>query len=552
MERKTPAAGAIVPFGSPGQTGARPSADHPADPQQGPSQYDTLQSLLAFWAMHEQVRRRKTLKSRRSEKDVAGVKADLEEEARFTLDETLQLIADRAVAITGADGMAIALPENNQIALRTAAGAVRPDLGACIDRDSAFSGACLRRTQILSCDDTETDARVNLEACRRLGVRSMVAVPLCDRKHGIGLLQAFSAHPSGFDGSDVRNLSILADLVLAAITPEEEPRFAETAPVEAPKLEALPRELDGMPVARPQIAEQRESVASRFGMPVLVLCIVIASALWGRVFWRLQSPQFANKAQRTENMARRSSGNGAKDTPAAPFVPATANSSIHASATSNESHASNSSAKRQELSQFPMVAGIQHWSSADSTTVVLDLGGQVQYEAHRLANPHRIYFDLRDTQLSPSLAFKTIPVGDALLKRIRVAQTVTGMTRIVLETKTYSDFSVKRESNPYRLVIEVRQGGAGPKGAVNRLPIAIEAEKGKLPNGVPFAKQLEAQNDDLSLATLFVTPARSDIQVACWATSKGLAHYCDAKLLETAPLSCGIIHRAPKMLFTPV
>ena len=131
-----------------------------------------------------------------------------------------------------------------------------------------------------------------------------------------------------------------------------------------------------------------------------------------------------------------------------------------------------------------MVTGIQYWSSADSSTVALNLEDQVQYEAHRLANPDHIYFDLHDTQLASNLAWKSIEVGDALVERIRVAQPVTGMTRIVLETKARTDFSVSLEPNPYRLVVEVRKAGASPKGAVNWFPNAI-AEINNRPIVVP-------------------------------------------------------------------
>ena len=251
LEGKTPSAGVVVPLCPPGQTASGSSTDHPADSQQEPSQRNTLQALLAFSALHEQVRRRKTLETRRTGDDGAVSEAEREEGEQFTLDEVLQLVADRAVAITGADGLAIALAENNEVVLRAAAGTVRPDLGARIDRDSAFSGACFRTAQIVSCDDTETDARVNLQACRRLGARSMVAVPLCGRRRGIGLLQAFSAQPFGFNDSDVRNLSLLAELVLGALTPEDEDRFAESAQVAATKLEAAPSEPEAVPVAEP-------------------------------------------------------------------------------------------------------------------------------------------------------------------------------------------------------------------------------------------------------------------------------------------------------------
>jgi hypothetical protein len=65
-----------------------------------------LQSLLAFLALHEQVCRRKSLETRRTGDDEAVPEAELEEGEQFTLDEVLQLVADRAVEITGADGLA--------------------------------------------------------------------------------------------------------------------------------------------------------------------------------------------------------------------------------------------------------------------------------------------------------------------------------------------------------------------------------------------------------------------------------------------------------------
>jgi N-acetylmuramoyl-L-alanine amidase len=50
---------------------------------------------------------------------------------------------------------------------------------------------------------------------------------------------------------------------------------------------------------------------------------------------------------------------------------------------------------------------------------------------------------------------KTIDIGDPSLTRVRIAQ-VAGVTRIVLDTRDGSSFSVSMESNPYRLVVELR------------------------------------------------------------------------------------------------
>ena len=573
LEGKTPSAGVVIPLCPSGQTASSSSTDS----QQEPSQRNTLQALLAFLALHEQVRRGKTLETRRSGDDGAVPEGELEEGELFTLDEVLQLVADRAVAITGADGVAIALAQNNEIILRAAAGTVRPDWGARIDRDSAFSAACFRTAKIVSCDDTETDARVNLQACRRLHARSMVAVPLCGRRRGIGVLQAFSAQPFGFTDSDVRNLSMLAELVQGALTPEDEDRFAEsaevaatkleaasptpetvqaalviarhlleevtstedevttaptaailheqalepeetsadseptvaaeasaepdegrfgeTAPVAATEWEAAPSEPEAVPVAVNEVsAEEPDSVTRRPRMLVLLVCMVIASAIAGGVWWKVKPSRLANEMVRTEKMTPKPMGTAAKDAPAAPSAGTAANpANINPGATSDGSQTTNAPAKRRELSKFPMVTGIEHSSSADSSTVVFNIEDQVQYEAHRLANPDRIYFDLHNTQLASNLAWKSIEVGDAVLKRIRVAQPVAGMTRIVLETKANTDFSVSLEPNPYRLVVEVRKIGASPKGAVNRFPNATEAEKNKLPILVPPPTQEDLQ-----------------------------------------------------------
>jgi N-acetylmuramoyl-L-alanine amidase len=92
---------------------------------------------------------------------------------------------------------------------------------------------------------------------------------------------------------------------------------------------------------------------------------------------------------------------------------------------------------------------------------------------------------LRDTQLAPDLIGKSIDVGDTFVSRVRMAQPVAGMTRIVLETKPNSTFSVSLEPSPYRLVVEVRKVGAIPKAAVNLFPNAVEAEKSKVAIVVP-------------------------------------------------------------------
>src|SRR5215470_11269769 len=163
---------------------------------------DALQALLAFASMHEQAAKRRKPESRR---------LLISKDEEFALDEVLRLVTARALSITGADGVAIALAQENAIVCRASLGRIAPPPGIRLDPKSGFSGACLRGGETVRCDDSETDARVNAQACRDLGTRSMVAVPLSAKDRVVGLIEAFCNEPFGFNDSDVRSLKLLGE-----------------------------------------------------------------------------------------------------------------------------------------------------------------------------------------------------------------------------------------------------------------------------------------------------------------------------------------------------
>jgi len=480
-------------------------------PARPPSQTETsgreaLQALLAFSALHEQIRTRRARQLR------DGVRTDDDWQLeQFVLDEVLQLVAERALVITGADGVAVALAEGNAIVCRASAGSIAPDAGVRLEPNSGFSGECLVSGRIVRCDDAETDSRVDLAACRRLGVRSMLAVPLSAKQSVIGLLEAFSNEPHGFNDSDVRSLSLLAELVLSALKPEEEDRLTEIsqrvvrpAAVEPqPVLEIAPdiaeaqtelpvENLDPLPEVQSlgarstvgpvesseehselvaqesskfvrrsfDLAEHEEIDHSRPGLAVAVAVVLFAVSLGVGMWWTLGHHASAVRANS-------SSGVPLVLPVAAPLSTAptepTAALTVAETVAADEDASDFAQTSPEEAGVLPQVTGIRHWSSGDSSTVVIDIQDQVQYEAHRLPNPERIYFDLHDTTLAANFSTRTIAVNDALLQRVRVAQPMAGVTRVVLETKGASDFSVSLESNPFRLVVEIRKLGTRPR-----------------------------------------------------------------------------------------
>jgi N-acetylmuramoyl-L-alanine amidase len=106
--------------------------------------------------------------------------------------------------------------------------------------------------------------------------------------------------------------------------------------------------------------------------------------------------------------------------------------------------------------QVALVSGIRHWSTPVYTRIAIDLQDQVAYQAARVPNPDRIYFDLYGARLDSGLNGKSTEViDDGFLKRIRAAQFSNNVTRIVLDVSSVSDYSAFLLPNPWRLIIDI-------------------------------------------------------------------------------------------------
>ena len=86
----------------------------------------------------------------------------------------------------------------------------------------------------------------------------MVALPLRDKDQVVGLIEAFSAMPYGFNDSDIRSLNLLAELILAAMKPEEP--LARTVLNLASETEASKPETRAVPPPPMPSVEELQSV----------------------------------------------------------------------------------------------------------------------------------------------------------------------------------------------------------------------------------------------------------------------------------------------------
>src|ERR1700730_9043382 len=142
--------------------------------------------------------------------------------AGFPLDLALDLVFNelvvRAAEATRASAAALALARGDEMVCRAATGHLAPDLGVPLNPRDGLSGACLQTRQPQLSVDTEFDPRVDPAVSRRIGIRSILIVPVLET-HGtddrnaqfVGVLEVFSTSAAAFSHTDQKRLEGFAE-----------------------------------------------------------------------------------------------------------------------------------------------------------------------------------------------------------------------------------------------------------------------------------------------------------------------------------------------------
>jgi len=159
----------------------------------------------------------------------------------------VQRVADQAMqVIPGAEGALIGFSDGHDVTCVSGAGYLLPYIGTTVDLEKSLSGLSIRTRQVLRCDDTNDDLRVDVETCRRLGVASSVCVPLCRGTDTLGVMVVGSSRPNAFSDDDVTLLERLADFMSIAVgLAEDLARVARDLLRLGPPQELLPQGAPG-------------------------------------------------------------------------------------------------------------------------------------------------------------------------------------------------------------------------------------------------------------------------------------------------------------------
>ncbi|MEG4083687.1 diguanylate cyclase domain-containing protein [Microcoleus sp. POL10_C6] len=133
------------------------------------------------------------------------------------LDAVMAVINDRTQKLIGADGAVIEILEGDELVYRAASGIASTYVGLRMKVGTSLSGQCIATGQIMLCDDSQTDARVEQSVCQRIGIRSLVVVPLFYQDDRVGVLKVVSARPCAFTESDIHTLQLMAGFLAGSL-----------------------------------------------------------------------------------------------------------------------------------------------------------------------------------------------------------------------------------------------------------------------------------------------------------------------------------------------
>jgi N-acetylmuramoyl-L-alanine amidase len=112
---------------------------------------------------------------------------------------------------------------------------------------------------------------------------------------------------------------------------------------------------------------------------------------------------------------------------------------------------------------LPRITAVRFWSLGEVTRVAIETDGEAAYHAERIDTPDRLFLDLTGVRRPAGThGVQVIPVGDGLVKQIRIAAMQPGVTRVVMDLTGAHEYSVSQLTTPDRIIVELHMAGQGP------------------------------------------------------------------------------------------
>ena len=137
----------------------------------------------------------------------------------FDRDRALQMVADRALTVSNAGGVSIALLEGNELVYRAGSGSIAHDVGHHVPAVLIVSPEGEARREILRVENAQTDTRVEADVCRQFGANSLLMLPIYQNRALAGVMQVLFTDAHAFLDREMRTYRLMVGVVEERILP---------------------------------------------------------------------------------------------------------------------------------------------------------------------------------------------------------------------------------------------------------------------------------------------------------------------------------------------
>ena len=189
----------------------------------------------------------------------------------LNLDAAMHLIADCALSVSSASGVAVALVEADELVYRAGSGSAEKHVGRRVPAVLIASSKCGIRPEILRVEDAETDMRIEAEVCRQFGTSSLLMLPIRQQNVLVGTLQVWFNDAHSFLDGEVRTYRLMVEVLEEAMLRgvQSAQKWLACSVGQVPdgqiKSSACPQSVENAAMAGGQNAAQAQCARSRPG-----------------------------------------------------------------------------------------------------------------------------------------------------------------------------------------------------------------------------------------------------------------------------------------------
>jgi N-acetylmuramoyl-L-alanine amidase len=158
------------------------------------------------------------------------------------------------------------------------------------------------------------------------------------------------------------------------------------------------------------------------------------------------------------------------------------------------------------------IRNITRTALEDGVRISIEMDRELTFRHEELANPKRIFFDLKGALPTQSLLDATMKFSDDVVREIRLGRHPKNTTRVVLDTEGVDSYSVFTLYEPFRVIVDFKRSSAVAAGSSARAvtpgaaPMAVSTSGPSTPEPKAVASTVEPPAEAVIPSRSLATP----------------------------------------------